>query len=57
MHAQGAACEWLMGLLFLVYVLLLLPEFHSFAVHVRLEPVVQQNHARQPLEYPPLLEH
>jgi len=39
MHVQGAACEWLMGTLFIIYCLLLLPEFHRFSIHVRLEPV------------------
>ena len=54
MHVQGALCEWLMGILFIVYSLLLIPEFRNFTIHVRLEPVdhVELHH---PGEYDPIL--
>lgn len=61
MHVQGAVCEWLVGILFIVYSLLLLPEFLPFTIHVTLEPVVQnevhRNGVHQREEYPPLLQH
>jgi len=57
MHVQGAFCEWLMGLFFIVYALLLLPDFSSFDIHVTLEPAAGNNELYQPGENDPLLEH
>jgi len=46
-----------MGLFFIVYALLLLPDFSSFDIHVTLEPAAGNNELYQPGENDPLLEH
>jgi len=57
-HVQGTVCEWLMGIFFVIYSLLFLPEFRKFTVHVLLEPLDHnENELAEPGEHSPILEH
>lgn len=55
LHVQGAVGEWLMGIFFVIYTLLFLPEFRRFTIDVKLQPVNEVHELGQPGEHTRLI--